>query len=298
MLNFKKIELEDRERLTAFLSAEPPYLIEHSFCTLFAWGDVHDFRWADGGDFAVVKTCYRGEESFLPPFCLQPECRAEAVRAVLEYAENAGVAPVFSEVGEREVEWLLPLLPGYEAEENRDGANYIYQVSDLTELPGRKYHNKRNHLNNFRRNYPEYCYLPITAELIPLCRVAAERWSSANNIENYPTLLEEKQAIDLIFDHWDELNLKGACIAVLGQIEAFTIGEDMNSKLAAIHIEKANATISGLYSAINQMFLAETWQDKLYVNRAEDLGLPNLRRTKLDYGPWHIAMKYVLKPQV
>jgi hypothetical protein len=298
MLNFKKVEITDQQELKKYLDKRPPYLIEHSFNTLFAWGDIHDFCWAAADDFAVVKTTYNGKTSFLPPFFLKEDekNRKKALAAILDYAKAEGIAPVFSEVGKKELPWLQELLPDFAVAEDRNSANYIYSVQDLTRLSGKKYHNKRNHLNNFKRNYPEFCYLPITEKLLPLCRAAAERWNTANNISLYPTLLEEKQALEMLFDHWSELSLKGAVIAVFGQVEAFAIGEALGPDMAAILIEKANSEISGLYSAINQMFLEHEWQDFTYVNRAEDLGLANLRRTKLDYGPVELAMKYILSP--
>ena len=298
MLNFKKISLSDQQELKKYLASRPPYLIEHSFNTLFAWGDIHQFEWAHQAEFAVVKTTYNGITSFLPPFLLaeSPELKKQAIDAVLEYARSKGIKPVFSEVGKKELPWLKELLPDWRITEDRDSANYIYRVDDLTKLSGKKYHNKRNHLNNFKRNYPEFCYLPITEKLLPLCRAAAERWNTANNIMLYPTLLQEKQALEKLFDNWSELELKGAVIAIFGQVEAFTIGERLGPDMAAILIEKANSEISGLYSAINQMFLEHEWQDFTYVNRAEDLGLPNLRRTKLDYGPCCLAMKYIIEP--
>ena len=99
-----------------------------------------------------------------------------------------------------------------------------------------------------------------------------------------------------MFAHWADLDIYGACILLQGQVQAFAIAEILNEDTVAVLIEKANSQIKGLYSAINQMFLAEYWQDFTYVNRAEDLGLANLRRTKMSYLPARLEMKYILWP--
>ena len=76
-------------------------------------------------------------------------------------------------------------------------------------------------------------------------------------------------------------------------MEAFTIGSyDPVLKVAAIHIEKANPEIRGLYPYINQQFLLNEFSDALYINREDDMGIPSLRRAKESYYPTTLAKKY------
>ena len=46
---------------------------------------------------------------------------------------------------------------------------------------------------------------------------------------------DELVAINLLFDHWDVLGLKGGAIKLFGRVEAFSIGELMNDRMALIH---------------------------------------------------------------
>ena len=96
----------------------------------------------------------------------------------------------------------------------------------------------------------------------------------------------------LLFDHWDVLGLKGGAIKLFGRVEAFSIGELMNDRMALIHIEKANPDIRGLYQAINNEFIRHEFSNVEFINREEDMGLPGLRQAKESYNPDHFAEKY------
>lgn len=84
-------------------------------------------------------------------------------------------------------------------------------------------------------------------------------------------------------------------IRIDGKIEAVTIGEfaKTNSKeTVLVHVEKADDRIRGLYQAINNEFCKRLPEETVYVNREEDMGMENLRKTKLSYKPIKLAEKY------
>ena len=85
-------------------------------------------------------------------------------------------------------------------------------------------------------------------------------------------------------------------IRINGKIEAVTMGEfaKTNSKETVIvHVEKADDRIRGLYQAINNEFCKRLPEETVYVNREEDMGLENLRQTKLSYKPVMMGEKYL-----
>lgn len=298
ILNFKPITLADKPEIQGLLGQIRPTIVEQSFNTLFPWQQPHAYHWARLADWLLIRTTYQGRTSFLPP--LGPSQNYDQPLQALEaYADGLGLPLVFSEVTLPWRELILQERPGqFQMFSDRNAANYIYRIADLTNLSGKKYHAQKNMLNHFKRSYPEYQFRPLTTALLPACAEALERWCGErqNNCTNFPTLLQESLAIRCMFEHWSQLELFGACIFLQGQVQAFAIAEILNDDTVAVLIEKANSEIKGLYSAINQMFLAEYWQDFTYVNRAEDLGLANLRRTKLAYLPARLEMKYILYP--
>ena len=61
---------------------------------------------------------------------------------------------------------------------------------------------------------------------------------------------------------------------------------------AVIHFEKANSAIDGIYQLVNQWFCQNGLTDYKYVNREQDLGIPELRKAKQGYHPHHMVSKY------
>ena len=67
------------------------------------------------------------------------------------------------------------------------------------------------------------------------------------------------------------------------------------NETVVVHVEKANASIQGLYPFINQQFLVNAWQGAKYVNREQDLGIEGLRKAKLSYNPVHFIEKFTVR---
>lgn len=266
-INFKPITLADKPAINALLAQIHPIIVEQSFNTLFPWQQPHAYHWAQFENWLLIRTTYQGRTSFLPP--LGPaEGYQRPLEALAAYAAELGLPQIFTEVTQTWRDLIMQHQPGhFQIFSDRNAANYVYRIDDLTNLSGKKYHAQKNMLNHFKRNYPEYQFKPLTAALLPACRQALDFWcaSRQNNNTSFPTLLQESRAINQMFAHWADLDIYGACILLQGQVQAFAIAEILNEDTVAVLIEKANSQIKGLYSAINQMFLAEYWQDFTYV---------------------------------
>lgn len=296
MPEFQPITLADKPLIESFLAQIRATIVEQSFNTLFPWQQPHAYEFAVYEDWLLLKTTYQGKTSFLPPVG-PAENYLRPLKFLQDYAAVRTLPFAFCEVTRPYAQLINSLLPGvFQTFADRNAANYVYEVAALTQLSGKRYHAQKNLLNGFKRNHPGYHFAALTAEQIPACRRALDWWCEQNNCTSFPTLVQERAAIEQMFRHWEQLDLYGAYIELNGRVEAFAIADILNDDTVAILIEKANSEIKGLYSAINQMFLAEYWQDFQFVNRAEDLGLANLRRTKLNYLPCRLEMKYWLLP--
>lgn len=73
---------------------------------------------------------------------------------------------------------------------------------------------------------------------------------------------------------------------------AFSLGSLVDDEMAVIHFEKADASIPGLYAAINKMVLEYAFPQARFVNREEDMGIPGLRKSKASYNPLRMIHKY------
>lgn len=58
---------------------------------------------------------------------------------------------------------------------DRNLEDYVYNASDLRDLPGRKYQSKRNHINRFEAEY-EYRYEPMTRDHAAECMRLEAEW--------------------------------------------------------------------------------------------------------------------------
>ena len=120
-----------------------------------------------------------------------------------------------------------------------------------------------------------------------------DRWMNKNNLDNI-LLKHERKGILEILTHWDILDIKGGAILINGTIEAFSFGELLCPDIAVIHIEKANTNIAGIYQAINRYFIQNEWSNTVYINREEDMGIPNLKKAKQSYRPISMVEKYIV----
>ena len=174
----------------------------------------------------------------------------------------------------------------------RNNFDYVYLAQDLINLSGRKFHRKKNHLNAFKKEYPDAKYLPLTEEIIPKCREQLNIWYEAHKRDDNSYISYEQAAIHEIFDNFSAFKLKGGAILLNDKIVAFTFGEKLNSDTAVIHVEKADSNIRGIYAAINQNFVEHEWSDVIYINREEDMGIEGLRRAKSSYRPIKMVEKF------
>ena len=296
MIEFRDLKLEDKELINTYFRKGQYNNSEGTFTNMFIWRECYAVQWAIVDGLLVVKPGQADDSWILPPFGDYAACDLKAVLLkVRDYFAALGKPLMLRAVTESIKTVLEETCPGmFELEEERDLEDYLYNGDDLRELKGRKYHSKRNHLSNFRKNYPDYEYQPLTADMLEDVWEYINLWCKQKECSGKfsPGLICEKQAIREALDHFDELDYKGAVIRLNGQIEAFTMGEKINDETVVIHVEKANGTINGLYSAINQEFLLNQWPDVAFVNREEDTGDEGLRKAKMSYHPVALVKKY------
>ena len=276
--DFKPISLTDREQISSFLHQNPPVTSELTFTNVFMWRHRYKFQWCLGEDsLLIIGVIDSGEYFALPP--VGQNDLTLPVRQLLDYLRRFTSTPEIHRVPETSAQRYAEAL-SLEVEEDQANSDYVYRTKSLINLSGRKYHRKRNHLNQFR---------------IKDCLELEEQWCRLRNCLENPALFNEEQAIREALLHYDELNCQGALILVDDKAVAFSLGESLNPDTAVIHIEKANPEYPGSYAVINQEFCQHAWKDFTYINREQDLGEPSLRQAKLSYYPDHMSNKVILR---
>ncbi|MDR2542832.1 MAG: phosphatidylglycerol lysyltransferase domain-containing protein [Treponema sp.] len=184
---------------------------------------------------------------------------------------------------------------GVVIEEDRDNFDYLYYRNELAELTGKKFHKKKNHVNNFLNTYPDHEQKPISKELIPAAIKVLDRWQ-----ENLILRSEDEdgdyEAAKEALDKFDTLSLKGSVFFVNRKPAAYCLGESLSGgRMFAIHFEKAIEDYRGIYQFMNKAFAASLPRFFTLINREQDLGSEGLRQAKMTYRPCGFVKKYTGK---
>ncbi len=182
---------------------------------------------------------------------------------------------------------------------SEDDYDYVYLVENLANLSGNKFHKKKNHLNQFFKNYEKrYTIAPIDASNAKDALTAARNWCIANGCGETFDLCHEYNGIYRILTNWDAYSqngLVGVVIYLDDAPVALTFGELIQNDTFLVHIEKAAADVMGAYTAINHA-LANLVKDQcIYVNREQDMGIEGIKKAKQSYHPIELIAKYDIK---
>ena len=295
MLEFKDLEIEDKEIINKYLAKSQSMGSESSFTNLFMWRKSYHVKYAIYNDWLIVRSGGEKKWWYLPPYG-EGEDLAGTIEEMIATAKELGQEFCLKALQEKHKNILENLFAErFEFIPERENFDYIYDAQSLRTLAGRKLHSKRNHLNYFLNNV-SYSYEVLTKDNLQEAMDFLEEWCSQKVCDKQKQLDDmlvcEKDAIKEIFAAFDELDCVGALIRLEGKVKAFTLGEMLTNNTAVIHIEKADHEVRGLYPAINQLFLTNNFPQAELVNREEDTGDEGLRKAKLSYYPKELLTKY------
>ena len=302
---FDNLSEEDINLLNSYFDGYDYKSSGHTFIANYMWRNTHKISWQIIGDYLCIGALDPEEDKryFMSfPLTRTGSYDVESLRETLLEAKKLfhakGQDLYLSLIPKSLVPYLEECFPGKVfVEHDRDEDDYIYLKEDLINLSGRKLHQKKNHLNFFLKNY-EFAYeeaKPEDAGEIMAYIESKNEYKLGETPEEWKEILEmETEAIRELLKFLGKGLLSGV-IRIDGRIEAVTLGEfaKTNSKeTVLVHVEKADDRIRGLYQAINNEFCRRLPEETIYVNREEDMGLQNLRQTKLSYKPVMMGEKY------
>jgi len=292
--DFKPIDIRDKLIFDRFLTSDPPGTSELTFTNLFMWRVRYSPVFKIWDDLLLI--ILRPNDR--PPVGLPPVGTGNKSDALDYLAKTLAKISSRVEIARAGRDFVKMHVDQnrYQIVEDRDNSDYVYLAKDLINLPGNRYHAKKNHVNRFVKQY-RFEYRVLDEEVAHSFLDLQEDWCELKDCASSDDLLHEDRAVYEALTHHKELGFRGGAILIDGRVEAFALGEKLNPDTAVIHIEKANPRIPGLYAAINQQFCAQEWSQVTYVNREQDLGLEGLRKAKLSYHPHHIVDKYILIPK-
>lgn len=177
-----------------------------------------------------------------------------------------------------------------------DDFDYCYVTEELSNLAGNKFHKKKNHLNQFQKQYMNRFRIePLTSDNVNGAFIAAKNWCVANGCGDTLDLCFEFSGIHHILSNWSlyqNRGLEGIVVYVDDNPVAFSFGEFLTKETFLVHIEKADQSIMGIYTAINHAMANQVKDRCLYLNREQDMGIEGIRKAKQSYHPHHLIPKY------
>ncbi len=291
MINFNRITLDKKEEYEKYLFDGNERGCEYSFANLYMWGRQSA---ALVCDHLVLFSQYNRRSVY--PFPVGNGDKKEAIDAIIEDSKERGIPCRFTGLTQREKNILEELYPNmFRFHCDRDFFDYVYDINDLADLKGRKFHSKKNHFNRFAANYPDYCVEEINESNIDKARAMVDSWY-ADRLQESPNsdFQMEKVAIDKAFRHYKDLGMEGLIMYNRDEVIAVTLGSFTSENTIDVHFEKARRDIDGGYAVINCEFakhIHNKYPQIKYLNREDDMGIEGLRKAKESYRPHHMVEK-------
>jgi hypothetical protein len=290
MLQFARLTLDDIGRTRSFFEDAPGIICDDTVGGVFMWRDYLATEYALSGDALFLKKqapYMGGTEAFHLPFGGD---REEGMRSIAAYCKSKGSPIAFILAEEEDLKLLTRLFGKARIYQEDSWSDYIYRAEDLINLPGKRYHGQKNHINYFKKTQEGYLFEEITPDNI--CAVK-EFFCGLNISKKSDLLSEERKKILEVLDNYQAYGFIGGLLRASGQIAAFAAGERRGNVLY-VHIEKADTRVRGAYQMICNEFAGHYAAEGVdYINREEDEGDEGLRRSKLSYHPCKIAKKYI-----
>lgn len=289
MLEFRKAEISDRDAICDILQKSPCRSMEYNFTLLFMWQEQYGMEFAIENGMLFIRAGRNGKSYLFP-------CADDLKSATERLFELCPNGLSFYSLTEWQKEFLGREYPQkFTFTENRNAGDYVYLSESLAELKGKKLSSKRNHINRFEAEYPDWSYEEITAENLCEVKKMHDLWCDGYDFEARKGLSEETEAVKKVLENYAELCLSGGLIRADGRVVAFSVGDRLSDDTFLVHIEKAFGDINGAYPIINREFVRHNCMDCKFVNREDDAADEGLRRAKLSYQPYEIIKKYNAK---
>lgn len=300
MLEFQKTKKENVVRVAPFFRGQMTHVSDFSLCYQFMWHKKFTPDFAIAEDCLILKEVYAGREWFHYPLSRTGDEEAEkrAVGLIEEYCREKEMRLHFTNVAEKNVPWLV-LRYGQDVSVTniRRWRDYLYEAEDFRTYAGGKYSGQRNHVNKFKKQYPDWTFTVYRPEEQEELVAFLHEYDAVQRAKDSYLADEEMDEVYELVPEIEKFGLMCGILRAGGKIVACSIGERCGD-MAVVHIEKALRGYEGAYPMVAQQFaLAFTGGDVKYLNRMDDAGDMGLRKSKLQYLPCEIVGKYNISPR-
>lgn len=288
-MNFEPVTPQNAEKLRPYYINCDYRLCEYSVGVKLMWGSVLRPAFCEAAGCLIVRNEIDGRWQFDFPVA-GPEGDVEAALTLIErYCTEQGVRPVISVVPEQEASRLFLRYPVVRLINERPWKDYIYRRMDLAEFAGRHYSGQRNHINKFRKLFPDAEYVTLSAADEPLLERFWQEYGTEFTKESAIAKNELRLAKEMLRHLSGDWFMAGGLLHE-GRLVAISMGEKCGRTMQ-VHIEKALYSCPGAYPTMVQAFAQHCGEDVEYMNREDDARDKGLRTSKTQYLPVMLAGK-------
>lgn len=288
MLKFKKLNAKNIKEIQSYTVNSKYPLCDYSGGVIFTWYLSYNPSYSIFDNTLILKFGKKGEERFMLPLGENVE---GALLEIEKYALEKEEPLVFICVDDDSLKRLSEKFNGnIEYSYNRNFSDYIYDIEEMKTFSGKKFSGQRNHINAFKKLYPNYTYNKITRKDLPKIYAFLKEYD-----KQYPRKRKmEKRELEFTYKLVEFLfksKMFGGYIEHNGEVVSISIGEYVGNMLV-IHVEKALLKYRGAYPLTYNEFVKNNYKDGiLWVNRQDDSGDAGLRISKTQYKPVRLENK-------
>ncbi len=289
MLNFTPLD-KNVLILNDYASKSKTTFCDITLGTKFMWRDEFRCEYAIYKNTLILReSCFDYKEAYYFPM---GENKLEALTEIEKLEKNKPFS--FCAIDNATASYLAERYSSVQIIPNRDWSDYIYDAKDFISFSGKKFGGQRNHVNKFKRLYPDYQVKILDKSDLYLLQAFLDEFKRGKDFSVWSEIAEQNKVYEYA-KNLDKLNNKGACILVDGKIIAISMGEVLNDTLY-VHVEKGLKEYDGVYPTMaNEFAKAFAGEGVKFINREEDCGDMGLRISKLQYHPLYVKEKNIVK---
>ncbi|MBS3779884.1 MAG: DUF2156 domain-containing protein, partial [Desulfovermiculus sp.] len=197
-LTFHPLSLERQTEYKHRLKKCPQISSDYSFVNIWSWRDIYGLEWAWTDSLVFIRQNSPQVQYWAP---IGPWQDQDWAAELSDLPSGICLTRIPSQLAELLTQQLPQRANLHPAPEHFD---YLYDVQELIELRGNRFHKKKNLLNQFKRSY-NFTYIPLTVEAVEKALTLQTEWCLWRDCEDSTTLEAENRAILTAFEDWNKL---------------------------------------------------------------------------------------------
>jgi hypothetical protein len=293
---FKKIELSDKDQVEQITGAFLPYS-DFDFISMVSWDVSGEMGFSLlNGNLVVRFTDYISRNPFFS--FIGRNMANETVAELVTFSKQQNIEPVLKFIPEEVAVLIDPQL--FSVIEDRNSFDYIYSTEAHRSFSGGEFSGKRNEISAIRKSHPEIetTEIDVYDSSNHTTMIALYQKWGENKLANKKDFeAREEAAFNRLLDclRKNTGDLKGIGVYHAKELLAFCIYEIANSEYAVGHTAKCDVSIKGTNAILMKNLADRLFETGIkYFNYEQDLGLENLRISKMRYRPSFFLKKYII----